>query len=162
MNKIFKILSVCIGVFVITFVVLKYLNLSKQDTTTSLDEEVIENKVETKISPFEGDPHFEWSFVSFEEHNIPKVTIHLSAEYPNGEVKSREIETTEGSCNTYDTRDTDVYIQSEMIICYYAGFGQYYKVVESQSGYLIQKKVFEEASPDYNPPQLPFEILMKF
>ncbi len=49
-----------------------------------------------------------------------------------------------------------------MIICYYAGLGRYYKVVEDRDGYAVQRRVFEEASPDYDPPPQAYETVVRF
>lgn len=105
---------------------------------------------------------FEWLYFSFEKDGIPQTTISLQASYDDGTTQTKEIGTVEGNCNVYDERDADIYPGSEMIICYYAGFGRYYKVVKSGSGYIVQRKEFEEVSPDYSPPIRGFETVVIF
>jgi hypothetical protein len=109
-----------------------------------------------------GEPDFIWTYGTFEINDIPRTTISLTARYANGEIVTKDIETVDGSCNDYSNPDADVYVRSTMIICYYAGLGHYYKVVESDGKYEVQRKIFEEASPDYEPPQLPFEVVAQF
>lgn len=110
----------------------------------------------------EGKPVFTWSYSSFEKNEIPRTTISLSARYENGFVVTKMIDTIEGGCNEYQERDVDVYAGSSVIICYYAGLGRYFKVVENGSIYEVKRKEFEEASPDYNPPVRTFETIATF
>lgn len=111
----------------------------------------------------EGAPIFVWNYSDpVEKDSIPYSTISLNATYPGGEIIKKEIETIEGGCNDYPEPDADVYKNSKMIICYYAGFGRYYKVVETATGYDVKRKEFEEGSPDYNPPPQEFKTVAKF
>ncbi len=107
-------------------------------------------------------PSFEWVYVESENTEIPETTISLTAQDSNGSVISKPIDTIAGGCNEYEERDADVYQNSTMIICYYAGLGHYYKVVESGEHYLVKRKVFEEASPEYTPPIEEFETIAQF
>lgn len=111
-----------------------------------------------------GEPVFAWSYKAVPgNEEIPRTMVSLTATYPDGNKITKEIETVQGeSCNAYPEPDKDVYTKSEMIICYYAGLGHYYKVVEANGKYLVKRKMFEEASPDYNPPQAEFETLAEF
>jgi len=109
-----------------------------------------------------GQPTFSWSYRGFENADIPYTEISLTASYADGAPVTKVIETVEGNCNVYEEGDTDVYERSEMIICYYAGFGRYYKVVQNGEKYLVQRKEFEEASPDYNPPVDIYRTLQTF
>lgn len=107
-------------------------------------------------------PTFTWSYRTYEDHDIPYTEITLTATYIDGTVERKIIDTIDGSCNTYETTDPDVYSGSTMIICYYAGFGRYYKVIENKGSYLVQRKEFEEASPDYDPPVQSFQTITQF
>lgn len=111
---------------------------------------------------YEGAPTFTWNYRSFEKNDLPHSDISLVATYSNGMSKTKLIDTIEGGCNEYVSPDKDVYKDSTMIICYYAGFGQYYKVVERDGGYDVQRREFEEASPDYNPPKQEFKTIATF
>jgi hypothetical protein len=110
----------------------------------------------------EGKPTFAWSYSESEENGIPHTEITLVAVYENGASQKKVIGRIEGGCNSYDDQDSDVYERSKMIICYYAGLGRYYKVVADGDAYLVQRKVFEEASPDYAPPVQEFETVATF
>lgn len=109
-----------------------------------------------------GEPVFTWQYNEFEKDMIPQSTISVNATYPDGTNETKVIDTIEGGCNVYENRDEDVYPKSDMIICYYAGLGHYFKIVKSGEGYLVQRKIFEEGSPDYTPPELPFETVTTF
>ncbi len=122
-----------------------------------------ENPTATEESVPRGEPIFTWDYSEPVEKNfIPHSTISLTATYPGGETRTKEIETIEGGCNEYPEADKDVYKDSTMIICYYAGFGRYYKVVKSESKYLVQRKEFEEGSPEYVPPEQEFQTVSQF
>lgn len=105
---------------------------------------------------------FTWNYTPFEEDAIPYTRISVTARYEDGALETKEIDTIEGSCNDYPDADEDVYENSSMIICYYAGLGRYYKVVETDTGYAVERKVFEEATPDYDPPVEEFEVIAQF
>lgn len=109
-----------------------------------------------------GTPTFTWSYREFENESIPYTEIVLTATYENASPDTRIIDTVEGNCNAYEPRDPDVYERSTMIICYYAGLGRYFKIVEGAEGYRVQRKVFEEASPDYAPPHQAYETITRF
>ncbi|MFZ2555594.1 MAG: hypothetical protein WAZ27_01850 [Minisyncoccia bacterium] len=110
-----------------------------------------------------GRPYFKWTYSAFEAAEIPQTRVGLVATYPNGSTRTKEIDVIEGNCNAYASPDADVYMNSEMIICYYAGFGRYYKVVDIGSDvFEVQRREFEEASPDYNPPVADFETIAEF
>ena len=109
-----------------------------------------------------GAATFEWRYEPFTEDEIPRSTINLVATYENGNTEEKVVDTIQGGCNVYPEPDTDVYSDSEMIICYYAGLGHYFKIIESDDAYLVQRKVFEEASPEYNPPTESFQTIGQF
>lgn len=117
---------------------------------------------ESVVTTPEGKPLFTWSYASFEKDEILRTTISLTARYANGFATTKVIDTIEGTCNEYENRDADVYSESSMIICYYAGLGRYFKVVERENLYEVKRKEFEEASPDYNPPVRTFETVATF
>lgn len=110
-----------------------------------------------------GEPTFSWSYSTDESGEIPRTRITLRAMYFDGTSRTKEIDTVDGTCNVYPSPETDVYPKSDQIICYYAGFGLYYKVVVTGNGtYAVQRREFEEASPDYDPPVTGFETIVVF
>jgi len=109
-----------------------------------------------------GIPTFEWAYRTYTEDEIPRSEISLIARYENEIVREKVIDTIQGDCNVYAEPDPDIYEGSEMIICYYAGLGHYFKVVETDDAYVVQRKVFEEATPDYSPAPEPFEAVARF
>ncbi|HEY1041178.1 MAG TPA: hypothetical protein VGE63_00430 [Candidatus Paceibacterota bacterium] len=155
MNKTLKVILIVI----IVIGVIAVANFFMKDSHRN---EADPSKTTTTETKPEGAPVFAWSYTPSEKNEIPQSTISLTATYPNGAKQTKEIETIEGGCNEYPEPDKDVYKQSQMIICYYAGFGRYYKVVESNGAYLVQRKEFEEGSPEYNPPQQEFKTIAQF
>lgn len=109
-----------------------------------------------------GAPTFAWSYRSVEGGEIPHSEIYLTARYGDGTQDERKIDTIEGSCNEYAEPDADIYAKSQMIICYYAGLGRYYKVVEQPEGFEVMRRQFEEGTPDTEPARQPFETVATF
>ena len=110
-------------------------------------------------------PSFHWGYEQLGkagEDEIPRAKVSLTARYADGTETTKEIDTIDGSCNTYTDYEPGIYPRSQMIICYYAGFGRYYKVVESEGAYLVQRREFEEATPDHDPPQQEFQTIARF
>ena len=110
----------------------------------------------------QGPPTFSWEYEPYETPYIPHTIISLTATYPDGTRVTKVIEDIEGGCNVFTEPDADVYENSTMIMCYYAGFGRYYKVIANGQGYSVERKEFEEASPDYNPPQPGYQSIVTF
>ncbi len=105
---------------------------------------------------------FEWVYTTYTKDEIPRTDISIKATYEDGTTETKKVDTIQGSCNKYTERDADVYPSSQMIICYYAGLGRYYKVVKNENIYRVQRKEFEESSPDYSPPQQTFQTIIQF
>ena len=108
---------------------------------------------------------FMWKYEKSESLNLdgqPKTVIFLEATYASAKVDRKQIDTVDGSCNEYDKRDANVYPRSQVIICYYAGLGQYYQVIEEDGKYLVQKKGFEEGVPNVTPTPQEFKTILQF
>lgn len=117
-----------------------------------------------EIIQLEGDPIFSWKYESTmvpigDDYEIEGSDIILVAEHPQIETQEIMVDTVSGGCNEYPEPDSDIALNSTEIICYYAGLGFYFKVVPEGDSYLIQRKRFEEGTPDYNPPQTDFETI---
>lgn len=122
-------------------------------------------KVSTdNLSPatYEGAPTFSWQYEPFMDGEFPKTEISLMATYENGALQTKVIDSVDGSCNDYADPDKDVYEHSTMIICYAAGLGHYFKVVDEDGKYLVMRKTFEEGSPEYTPPEEAYETIAQF
>lgn len=151
--------------FIIVVIVftIGYFVFSKISPKNQVNDGLVSNEVVNEIAPT-GKPVFTWDFQRVEDGDYPKTIVSVSAKYENDVIVKKEIDTAQGSCNVYDNPKKEVvYEKSEMIICYFAGLGHYYKIVENQEGkYDVQRRIFEEGSPDYNPPVLPFETIVQF
>ena len=114
---------------------------------------------------FIGPADFTWRFSEADSLNPdgnPNTDIFLDAVYANGVTHTQYIDTTAGSCNEVEYSDTDIVPVSSTIICYSAGLGYYFSVSEEDDAYLVQRKMIEEASPEYTPPEYAFEVIAKF
>ena len=152
-----------IGFIVVLLIVVGYALvdhfLIKKNAVEIIPEET--SSTETAVAPV-GKPSFAWVFDYNQEGDFPKTSLGLAATYENGVVLTKAIDTPDGSCNVYDDKGKDAYAKADMIICYAAGLGHYYKVVEFDGAYLVQRKTFEEGSPEYNPPVQQFETIAQF
>lgn len=109
-----------------------------------------------------GAPIFTWSYTPIDDQDFPKTHVTLTATYKDGTTISKDIDTPDGSCNEYQYPDTDLYTGSKEIICYAAGLGHYYKIVQQDTAYIVLRKTFEEGSPEYNPLEQPFQEITRF
>lgn len=110
-------------------------------------------------------PVFTWRFEEADTLNPdgnPNTNVYLTATYPAGEVESKLVDTTAGSCNEVPDMAEDIALNSTVIQCYSAGLGYYFKITEGEDSYQIERKTFEEALPDYEPPEYFYEIIAEF
>lgn len=109
-----------------------------------------------------GEPIFEWIFEDNTDNpDYVQTNISLKAIYENTSI-TKVVDTAFGSCNLYDGSEKDIYEKSNMILCYAAGLGHYYKIIKQENEYLIQRKIFEEASPEYTPQVNSFVTILVF
>jgi hypothetical protein len=109
-------------------------------------------------------PTFTWSYEADDSLNPdgnPQTNVFLSVRYPNGITKRSLIDTTQGSCNELYEAELDSVAGSANIQCYYAGLGYVFKITKGEKAYLVQRKEFEEASPDYEPVVTGFKIILE-
>lgn len=126
---------------------------------------VFTSRSQQPLSPedtLEGTLIFTWNYTPLVEKEIPKTRVSLTATAQNGKTNTKEIAVVDGSCNDYPSPDADVYPHSTMIMCYAAGLGHYFKVVEDNMVYRVMEKIFEEGSPEYQPPQESFHEMAQF
>ena len=121
----------------------------------------------TEVIPKQNDQPstFTWRYEKATTLNldgIPNTDIFLEMTYPNGEVRRMLIDTTPGSCNDLPDTDADSVPNSTTIQCYSAGLGYRYKVTKGEHSYIVQRKTFEEALPDNNPPAYEYEVIREF
>lgn len=110
-------------------------------------------------------PVFTWKYEKDKSLNLdgfPNTNIFLEAKYGDGSVINKLIDTTPSGCNDLPDKDEDSVLNSTNIQCYGAGLGYRFKVTKGAESYLVERKKFEEASPDYNPPSYKFEVISEF
>jgi hypothetical protein len=111
----------------------------------------------------QGPASFSWGYESSAEGEYPKTRILLTATYADGTVETRPVDTVTGGCNAIPPdRGEAIAEGSEKIQCYYAGLGHRYRILEQDGAYAVEKETFEEATPDYDPPEPEFETIATF
>lgn len=122
-----------------------------------IDSAQVEGKAQT--------PTFVWQYENADSLNLdglPQTNIFLEVKYPTGVTLRKLIDTTPGTCNSLPDSDIDSVLGSSNIQCYSAGLGYRFKITTGKKSYLVERKTFEEASPDYNPPPYKYEIISEF
>lgn len=110
-------------------------------------------------------PAFAWSFEQDDSLNadgLPQTNVYLTAKYADRRSVSKLVATAPGSCNELPDFKGVKLASTKAIQCYAAGYGDIFKIVKGDSSYLIQRKEFEEGSPEYNPPVQPFKTVAEF
>lgn len=131
-------------------------NLTPQSTNTDNND----NNNESKTPPT-----FTWRYEeadSFNPDGNHNTNVFLDAQYSLDVTESKLIETSPGSCNALPEKDADTFAGTKNIQCYYAGLGYVFKIVKGENSYLVQKKTFEEGTPQYNPPKQEFKTVAEF
>ncbi len=129
--------------------------------TTPVNTEVPTQGNTTQVEPLA----FIWRYEKASTLNsdgLPKTNVFLEAVYPNGSIDRKLIDTRDGGCNDLPDSDADSVAISHDAQCYAAGLGYHYKVTKGETSYLVQRKKFEEASPDYTPPVSAYEVVGEF
>jgi hypothetical protein len=121
--------------------------------------------VEPNSPSIVGEPTFVWKYENDATQNpdgFPQTVVSVVATYPNGASETKKIDTVDGSCNDLPDAEADSVPGTTAVQCYYAGFGYRFKITQGPASYLVQRKEFEEASPDYNPPVAEYEVVAEF
>jgi hypothetical protein len=105
---------------------------------------------------------FSWKFEEAKTLNLdsnPQTNLYVEIKYPNDEVESKLVATTDGSCNELPEADKDSFSNTTNVQCYYAGFGYRFKIVKRDNAYLVEQQEFEEGTPDYDPPTQQYKVV---
>ncbi|MBP6924691.1 MAG: hypothetical protein KBC62_01750 [Candidatus Pacebacteria bacterium] len=112
--------------------------------------EVIPSVVEETMSPIVN-AELGSQQIEDETVDIPSSQVYLTATRANGDIKRIMLKEVQGSCNLLEA-DPIIGRDTEEFLCYYAGFGEVFRIKETVNAYAVESKEIEEASPDYNPP----------
>ena len=110
-------------------------------------------------------PSFSWRFEPADTLNgdgNPNTNVFLDVKYGDGEVVSKLIQVSHGSCNELPDADADSVLGTTTVQCYGAGLGFYFKITKGEKSYFVMKKEFEEGSPDYDPPVQEYKVVAEF
>ncbi len=147
-------------VFLFVVVIIGYVYLESRPKMNVTTEPVVEqNDIDSTKSQ---EPVFTWRYEEFEGEYFFNSRIFLDVTYPNGTTNTKLIDTIVGGCSDAPEQNEIIAPHSAKIICYYAGLGHYFKVIKGPQSYLVQRKIFEEATPDYNPPVYKYETVAEF
>lgn len=108
---------------------------------------------------------FAWRFEEASSLNldgIPETDIFLDATYSDGTVETKLTDTVSSSCNELPEAEEDSVSNSTVIQCYGAGLGFLFKITMGDGKYFVERKQFEEASPEYEPPVSEYEVIAEF
>jgi hypothetical protein len=119
---------------------------------------------EPNIEDIKGTPVFSWKYEADDSLNgdgLPQTNVYLEVSYSSLEKTSRLIATVPGSCNDLPDREKDSALNSSVAQCYAAGYGDLFKVIKGERSFMVMRKVFEEASPEYDPPVQPYKVVLE-
>ncbi len=115
-----------------------------------------------KSGPCAESPVFAWSYkkaTSLNPDGMPNTDVFLTVNYGNGVTQTKLIDTTPGSCNDLPDRDADSVPNSTNIQCYAAGLGYRFKITKGSLAYLVQRKEFEEGTPESKPTTQKYQVV---
>lgn len=108
---------------------------------------------------------FNWNFTQADSLNPdgnPETNIFLEIGYSDLSVLSKLIDIVPMSCNLLEDTKEITALKSKVIQCYGAGLGYLFKVTKGENSYKVERKTFEEASPEYVPPVSEYEVIAEF
>ncbi len=108
---------------------------------------------------------FVWEYksaVTLNPDGIPETEIYLDARYVNGKAQKKLIDTVPSTCSELPDAENDSAVGTTTIQCYGAGLGFKFKITKGQNSYQVQRQMFEEASPDHNPPTYEYVVVAEF
>ncbi len=156
--------NILILVISLTLIIVAMFGYLKKNQQTNSSTEMLEVTKQENLKNSES-PVFVWNFEDDDSLNLdgnPQTNIYIEAKYPNGVVLNKLVDTTAGSCNILPEVSEDIVPYSSIIQCYSAGLGYRYKIIKEQESYIVQRKTFEEALPNYNPPVYEYETVLEF
>ncbi len=107
---------------------------------------------------------FAWKYEQADSLNldgIPETNVFLELIYPSGLIEKKLIDTTPGGCNDLPEHDPESIPGLATAQCYSAGLGYLFRVIQGTESYMVQRKIFEEASPEYTPSVETYETILE-
>jgi hypothetical protein len=109
-----------------------------------------------EVYALKGVPSLTWALYTSADPNDPVTSIDVRLRRADGSSVSTIVASVNAYCNEEDPT-ADLALDSTQLLCYYAGLGHEFRIIDRNGSYVVQKREFEEASPDYNPPVTGFE-----
>jgi hypothetical protein len=105
---------------------------------------------------------FDWRFSAASTNNLdgnPQTDIFLTVTH-SGQTVEQQVDTVDGSCSVLEGEGDA--LATGGVQCYAAGFGQQYRVVGDGYVFFVERKFFEEALPEIDPPVYEWEVVSEF
>lgn len=150
-------------ILIIALVIMFVMVVSRGDNNGT---DVVDTNTPVATDIITGTPMvFAWRYAEsiVPPDNLLKTQIFLDITYSNNQKSSTEIDTVDGSCNAIDPSpdDTDMHTGTTKVQCYAAGLGHWFKIVQSNGVYTVQRKTFEESLPDHTPSDYQWETVVQ-
>ncbi len=108
------------------------------------------------------DTSFAWRFEEAETNNLdgnPQTNVFVVVTHSTG-LSFELVDTVDGGCSELaDEKYEGDVSNTGKVQCYSAGLGQQYKITESEAGYSVERKLFEEALPNTESPDYEWEVI---
>lgn len=109
---------------------------------------------------------FSWNFEEAPTMNLdgnPQTDVFLIATYENNMTEEKLVDTVDGGCSEMvgESYEGDI-SNTGKVQCYGAGLGQQYRIVAGEDAYLVERKLFEEALPNYEMPDYEWGVVAEF
>lgn len=87
--------------------------------------------------------------------------VFIDITYADGSRGSTFVALSHGGCADLPDSKEERVAGTHVAQCYGAGLGYYFKITKGESSYRVERKMFEEGSPEYNPPEQPYEVILE-
>lgn len=137
-----------------------YIAFSQFSKVPESDEALVPSKEAGATEPI-----FSWEFEEADSLNLdgqPETNVILTITH-EGKVPQRKlVETSQSGCNELPDPEEGSVPGTTAVLCYGAGLGYMFKITQSTEAYLIERKMFEEGSPDHTPLSQEYEVIHEF
>lgn len=161
-NSFIILTIILIGLIVVLGIVFG-MNIDSRTNNNSLLEETQNSDEILQPQVFETPTEFSWHFEEADSFNLDgflQTDIFLEIGYTNDATEKQLVDTVDGGCSELagETYDRDI-SNTGRVQCYYAGFGQQYRITQDEEAYFVERRFFEEFVPNVTPINYEWEII---
>lgn len=155
-NPLIILLLLIIGIAIV--LAMRFGNSDSSKSDISSQEEIPFSNQRPEISN-----NFSWYFEEADVYNLDgfkKTDLYLEIVYIDDTTRKQYIDTVDGGCSELigETHEGDISTTGK-IQCYYAGFGQHYRIIQQEEDYFVERRFFEEIIPEQIPVDYEWEII---